>query len=953
MAVTPYSTPIKTEYKPMGFEAFAQPLSAMQAQYDTTKTALDSADFALARLGQDDERAAERVRQAEEDRDALVNNLMSTGNYRQAAQKLIELNKQYNKSDENQAIKGNYEKYQAAKKEFREKVDKGYYSETDFKLWDFKTRNEFKGTNYDSKSGDYTAINTNMLSENKEKEMMDMTLKLASMTPAQSYETLENMGMIDPFTKRELQRTIEYKDRDQIAGEIERFIRNSDQFKDFNRERGDLEWYYNTANDPEFQDKFVDQSIGLLDGQIQSYTDYAAKTKDAGQKKQAAEMIANLQKQRQDLITGADQSMQDGTYDKFAKNLWMQQVDGKFGRLSFGAADVIDYNRTHFDITDTVDEVGKKKATDAIAKLEEVGTINTNIVESTYAKGTQVLSGQSTSTFDINAKIMHGRTTYETMINQDPDKVPGIENLSRTIDAMTNVEYKNTLKLSQQTTADLYGINVRLSMFQDETKNLNDQISLKADQLAKAQSQPEKDRLKQEISDLQGDVEENRLAISDETKTLDNIVDAQINASYVTPELKKKYQELYDTNPTAFFRSLREASARFTKGAADPSGTYAVERDQKILEWEAANNKSLTEAEKEAMFGPIVNPITMVGNVTPPAEVQFANDIMQAYRQSLYTSFYAIGQEVIIDKGASAMTDGQLSADGMLQYIYDNARGASDVKEVSLNVLTGETKERNNGGNFDLKGCYTTTPHYVGIAENGEVIFRYALKPEFAEGTVTANTAIAQHIKTKKGLSEAETYMPSEAEKKEFWNANPTNLYITVPGTSFNPTAKAQKNFIEIGQAALVMNDVAAFTQNMQNYATFHIGQSAATREAYYKMAFKLEDAMQEGHVNTELIQAPAHWNDNGNGTFTGYSIDYKVVDGKVIATINQGLRAQDGSTEWKSVAQKDLMQEYQNLPTALAAMDIIYGTGREADVVKDAFNTPFVPVFQMPQLFK
>lgn len=951
MAVTPYSTPIKTEYKPMGYEAFAQPLSAMQAQFDTTKTAIDAADFSLARLGQDDEKAEEKVRMAEEDRDALVNNLMSTGNYRQAAQKLMELNKKYNKDDENLAIKGNYEKYQEAKKDFREKVDKGYYSETDFKLWDFKTRNSFKGTNFDPKTKDYSAINTNLLTENKEKEMMDLTLRIAAMTPTQSYETLQNMGMIDPFTTQELKRTVEYKDRDQVAGEIERFIRNSDQFKDFVRERGDLEWYYNTQNDPEFQDNFVDQSIGLLDGQIQSYTDYAAKATDAAQKKQAAEMIAKLQKDKAELVTEADRSMQEGTYDQFAKNLWMQQVDGKFGRLGFTGADIVDLRKTGVDATYRVDEAAKKKATDAIDKLKEVGTINTNIVENPYAEGTQVLSGGSTSTFDSDADIMHDRNTYESMEAQNPDEVPGIEGLSATINVMPDSPGKTAAQTAQRTTSDIYSINSRLSMELDRTQQIKDLISLKQDALAKATSQPERDRIKLEINAAQTDLTQSQMAFDNETKTLDNILDKQINAPYVTPELKKQYQELYDKDPVAFLKSLREASAKFTQTVVDPTGSYDTERTQKILEWEAANNKSLTEAEKIAMF-PLTNPLGM-NFANPPAAVKLANDVMSAYRQNLYTSFYAIGQEVIIDKGASAMTDGQLSEEGMIKYITDNTRGPSDVKQVTFNVFTGEAEEVPNAGNYDLKGCYTATPHYVGVGDDKRVVFRYVLKPEFVEGTVTANTAIAQHIKNKKGIPETETYIPTPQEKKEFWKANPLNLYLSVEGTSFNPTQKAQKNFIEIGQAAMLMNDMQAFTQNMQNYAAFHINQSADTRQAYYEMAFRLEDAMQNGHTNTEIIQAPATFRDNGDGTFTGYAIDYKVVDGRVVATINQGLRAADGTTEWRSVAQKDLMQEYQNLPTALAAMDIIYGTGRESDMVTDYSNAPFVPAFTTPQLFK
>ena len=63
MAVNPLSTPLKTEYKPLGLEAFAQPLSDMQAKFDTVKQEIEAADFALSRLSQDDPRAKELLKE--------------------------------------------------------------------------------------------------------------------------------------------------------------------------------------------------------------------------------------------------------------------------------------------------------------------------------------------------------------------------------------------------------------------------------------------------------------------------------------------------------------------------------------------------------------------------------------------------------------------------------------------------------------------------------------------------------------------------------------------------------------------------------------------------------------------------------------------------------------------------------------------------------------------------
>ena len=50
MAITPLSTPLKTEYKPLGLEAFAQPLSQMQAKFDVAKSQIEDADNKINRL---------------------------------------------------------------------------------------------------------------------------------------------------------------------------------------------------------------------------------------------------------------------------------------------------------------------------------------------------------------------------------------------------------------------------------------------------------------------------------------------------------------------------------------------------------------------------------------------------------------------------------------------------------------------------------------------------------------------------------------------------------------------------------------------------------------------------------------------------------------------------------------------------------------------------------------
>ena len=59
MPINPFSTPMKTEYKPLGLERFMQPLSQMQAKFDVAKSEIDDTKYKLERMSQDDPRAKE------------------------------------------------------------------------------------------------------------------------------------------------------------------------------------------------------------------------------------------------------------------------------------------------------------------------------------------------------------------------------------------------------------------------------------------------------------------------------------------------------------------------------------------------------------------------------------------------------------------------------------------------------------------------------------------------------------------------------------------------------------------------------------------------------------------------------------------------------------------------------------------------------------------------------
>lgn len=940
MAVTPLSTPLKTEYKPLGLEAFAQPLSDMQAQFDTAKENIESADFALARLSQDDTRAKDLLKEIEQKRDDLANNLISTGNYRQATSKLRELNKVYNKDTETNAIKGNYEAYKEAVKKEKERVDKGDITQKDFDVWDFKVKNSFKGTDYKKDDDTYTSINVHPRMKNMEKELREESLKLAGMAPEQIEEWV-NTNQVDAFTKERIQTLLKVRDRDQVAGEIERFLRTSDQYKDWVNEDADYKWYYNDNTDPEFKEKFVDAKLTQYDDKIAYWNQFLGNSETA---ETAQKQIANLQAEKEKTLYDANVAANNSTFDKFAKGLFFDEANGRFGTTAYAASDIVDMRSKTYTITDQQDATGKAKADEAIKLLKEID-IATNLTGITSDK-TKIISGTSTATTDENIAHNNAVNAFEQIKNTPVDSIPDIQNYKGDYIVPEQRKEFNEVK---DTSKDLF---VTLNRMGDFSKGIADkeaEITLKKEELAKASNTEEKTKLSEELNLLYQDKEEKRIAFTDDTRTLDNILDAEMNADYITPELRGLYEELYASNPAKFFETLRAHTNNYLKTGSEIQRVDEEGRRQRIQEFEVANNVSLTEEQKNSMF-----PKTMpdVKAPTKDAYTQLANNVMKAYKWNLSVqATSAVGEEVIMTTGFDNFARG--ASKEIKQYVLENQRGASDVKKVNFNVLTGESKE--TGENEFTLANYNAEPHYNGVDKDGNVILRYVRQEQFDPNTQTGKEAVAKWLISGQGRSEAslETTPPTKEEIAAFNKANPQDLYISVKGRSNNITNNVEANYIDIGQAATAYNDMRSITKNLKNFAPIHMMQDAGRREAYLKMAARLDDAVQNDHKYTEIIQAPAAWNHNDDGSFSAFQIVYKVIDKQVVAQVNKGTMNREGKTSWEDVSSFNLNTIGNNIPSALVSMDLIYGTGREQDLVEGWDGTMYVPAFDSPGIVK
>lgn len=121
--LTPISTPYTSDYKPLGLESFAAPLSKMQEKFDVAKSEIDKTKYALSRMSQDDERAKKLLLDLDSKTNELSQNLSRSGNYREATQQLKNLNEWFNSNKELSGMRSNYDSYKENYKLMKDRID--------------------------------------------------------------------------------------------------------------------------------------------------------------------------------------------------------------------------------------------------------------------------------------------------------------------------------------------------------------------------------------------------------------------------------------------------------------------------------------------------------------------------------------------------------------------------------------------------------------------------------------------------------------------------------------------------------------------------------------------------------------------------------------------------------------------------------------------------------------
>jgi hypothetical protein len=401
MPISPYSTPIQYEYKPLNLSAFAAPLSEMQQKFDIATELVDATDFAIENLpyGTDPERAKELVKIVKDKKDELAKNLSETKNYKQATSKLRELNTLWQKDPELNALQSNAKLWAQRDKEERERIDKpGGITRDQYIQWKNDEINRYKkgeGAKFEAtaadKKGTYNIItgSTGRLAD-LDKEFRDLQIEIAKMNPEKSISYFTQNGVsMSPEEKVSFQTTVDSKDAGEIARETEKYLRQIPKFKAWGTEVakynfGEKSQYGENLKD--VGEPIVKSTLASIDAEIAAGVASGIKNKKDFKKTEDYKSLMDI---KEDLTKMSE----TGEYDSnMIQSLYTQQhLDKLYG--SEDIANILAYKNTK-----VTGSVRKNYEWEAAQKAAEAnaGVVITPTTEEKYSINS--ISKEKTST---------------------------------------------------------------------------------------------------------------------------------------------------------------------------------------------------------------------------------------------------------------------------------------------------------------------------------------------------------------------------------------------------------------------------------------------------------------------------------------------------------------------------------------------------------------------------
>lgn len=433
--LTPISTPYTSEYKPLGLESFAAPLSKMQEKFDIAKSEIDKTKYALSRMSQDDERAKKLLKDLDVKTKELSENLVRSGNYKEASRQLTHLNDWFSNNKELSGMKSNYDSYKENYKIMKDRIDGVNMTEKDFELWDYYVRNKFKGTDYDKTTENYTTGDFSPKSFNLEKELEDKVLKIAAMEPAQQLNAILNSNQ-NLDAGQVAQQLTTFRKTGDVQRSIRNFILTGDRFKNWKIEDSKMKFFVeNDRNkkaalqgmtedgDPlKFSKDIIEGAIPKLQKIHNSISKIVNDPIEYEKLSEEEKAVANQTLEENEIQLGEMYNALEGndpeTIESLAGGIYLTESLGYFDRIALAGADVVDFIKQG-----TISMSGGNSAkNEKIKEATEIKSINTQINPVYVNRETSSIGGSAPGVEEENLELEPVEFTLEG-INDEGEKV--------------------------------------------------------------------------------------------------------------------------------------------------------------------------------------------------------------------------------------------------------------------------------------------------------------------------------------------------------------------------------------------------------------------------------------------------------------------------------------------------------------------------------------------------
>lgn len=869
MAINPLSSPITREYKPLGLEAFAVPLSQLQKKFDLTEQQLSDTDYSVKHLSADDSRSKELMDDLNENTSNLSEALVRTGNFREVGNKLKQLNKYYNKNPEIAAIKSNHTAYQTSWAEMDELRKNEKITPEQFTNWENWAKGNFKGTNFDKETGAYNSGNFKVTGADVRKEMMTEARAMAKMT-AETQDAaitrMVNLGVSGEEAQRLAKISIDTKDKDVVASEIAAVLSKIPKYSDYLEFDAEIQFYnqnentkqnalYNNSDPLTFSKEVLKASLPSLQARRNILTSIRDNENISEEQRQLAQKeLANLDESIEDVelgISGSDPSLTENLAEAYYKANSL----GYINDLASSTADLVDF--VHRDISGFGGNGGV--SSDNKEKIDAVGDVVISIDEVNSKKAPKVSGLSTTYTQEANADA--GTSNLNELFKEN-ENVKANSLASETISRVRNMwtkqewdvkkpdSYKYKDEKGNYILPDIYknGADVaalnefnekydaRLEELDGELIELNTKLG------TLSPSSAEYREVSSKIVSLYTDREQNILSKTKQLKDLDyNInelflslenaglgtkdfnfdklqssLDKMSNMngynqfSGFVEELKSRYDGKSERGKQKFMKELSEVAKLWSSNTK--SSTNFMSDLQDISEDNINISIDLSGTGKEDELA--VKFTNEMYNSTDPSSL-ILRSIFDQFKlsKSLGSEGYIQIPKVNYTEGLNAYTDGNMEE---LKAAVKN--NPNDFPRVNFDPTTRESTSVYRKGNFesyDLE-VYTDNPTIIGRDVNNNLILKYEKKPKYR----TANSGTSKYFTdVKNGKRSASknqdeaiesgeySFLFTDDDITDFERNNPNELYVTSNRTNIDPILSAENNYVDLVVAGLNTGD--------------------------------------------------------------------------------------------------------------------------------------------------